>query len=517
MKVLVELRAALDGHAGIPQAARLLFRSLRTLPGVEVEGLLQSNSRLIARGLPRDDRGWTEDRRIDRMSRVVVSLQGGPTRRVERVKTMLRVALAPFGLLLATLVGRRQALTRFQSAHFKDFVWRALFARTLPSEDFDLVTSADHRIARVPWVATHMAALITRRFGVALYPRLDTRGIDVMIAETPYPGRVAPGTKLVIRYHDAIPLLMPHTITDKAWHQASHYAALRRNVRDGAWFACVSDATRRDLLTVFPEAADRAVTVHNMISPAYFPEESSAARVPEILRSRRNTSPSLAGGEGALHELRRTGSNVDFLLMVSTIEPRKNHLTLLAAWEQLRIERFPQLQLVIVGALGWDHASIVSKFRPWIGRGGVHVLEDVPAPELRLLYRHARATVCPSYGEGFDFSGVEAMRCGGVVAASDIPVHRDIFADACEYFSAYSANDMAAAIARVVAPEATARRAELHQAGERVCARYLEDSVLPQWQRLLEAVTQSAGATAARPQPPVAGPAGGGAGDRPVS
>jgi hypothetical protein len=289
---------------------------------------------------------------------------------------------------------------------------------------------------------------------------------------------------------------MPHTITDKAWHQASHYAALRRNVHDGAWFACVSDATRNDLLTVFPEAAARAITVHNMISPAYFPEESSPARIPEILRSRRNTSAALAGGgEGVLHELRRAGAQVEYLLMVSTIEPRKNHLTLLAAWEQLRIERFPQLQLVIVGALGWDHASIVSKFRPWIGRGGLHVLEDVPAPELRMLYRHARATVCPSFGEGFDFSGVEAMRCGGVVAASDIPVHRDVFDSACEYFSPYDADGMAAAIARVIAPDATARRGELHRDGERVCARYLEGTVLPQWKRLLETVAHGAPAS----------------------
>ena len=491
MKVLVELRAALDGHAGIPQAARLLFRTLRTLPELDVEGLLQSNSRLIAKGLPLDDGKWREDRRIDRMSRVVVSLQGGGARRVDRVVLALKLALLPPVLLVRALLPSRQKLTRFRASYFKDFVWRSLFARTLPPEDFDLVVNAEYRVVRMPWVAAHVAALMTRRFGFALYPRFDTRGFDVMIAETPYPGRVSPGTRLVIRYHDAIPLLMPHTIIDKAYHQASHYAALRRNVRDGAWFACVSDATRNDLLSVFPEVAGRAVTVHNMISPAYFPEESSPVRIPEILRSRRNGADVLAG-DGGLHELRRSGGNIEYLLMVSTIEPRKNHLALLAAWERLRIDRFPQLQVVLVGSLGWDHAAIVAKFRHWLGRGGLHVLEDVPAPELRLLYRHARATVCPSFGEGFDFSGVEAMRCGGVVAASDIPVHRDIFDDACEYFSPYSPDGMADAITRLIddTPEAAARRAALHVAGERVCSRYLEEAVRPQWLRLLETVTQ---------------------------
>ena len=109
----------------------------------------------------------------------------------------------------------------------------------------------------------------------------------------------------------------------------------------------------------------------------------------------------------------------DYLLMVSTLEPRKNHLTLLAAWEQLQAEHHEDLELVIVGMLGWDHEAIVHKFRPWIERGTLHVLEDVPSAELRLLYRHAAATVCPSFGEGFDFSGVEAMRSGGAVVASD--------------------------------------------------------------------------------------------------
>ena len=64
------------------------------------------------------------------------------------------------------------------------------FARTLPPDDLASVAGAGFRVARMPWAALHTAGLLTRRFGRAVYPRLDTRGIDVMIAETPYPGRV---------------------------------------------------------------------------------------------------------------------------------------------------------------------------------------------------------------------------------------------------------------------------------------------------------------------------------------
>jgi glycosyltransferase involved in cell wall biosynthesis len=281
---------------------------------------------------------------------------------------------------------------------------------------------------------------------------------------------------------------MPHTITDKAFHQASHYHALARNVKDGAWFACVSDATRKDLLSIFPEVEPRCVTVHNMVSHHYFEEATTQGRLFEIVRTRRNEK--IKGNEP--DPLRWMGADVPYLLMVSTLEPRKNHVTLLAAWEQLRQERFPDLKLVVVGSLGWDHSAIVKRFKPWLASGDVQILEEVPASELRLLYHHAAATVCPSLGEGFDFSGVEAMRCAGAVVASDIPVHREIFADAAEYFQTYAPSDLARAIEAVIDPDQATYRQTLVARGERVSQAYLPENVLPQWQAFLDALPRPA-------------------------
>lgn len=463
----------------------MLFRGLNLLDGVAVDGLLQSSNKVIAGGLPASSAGWREDRRVNRLSRVVVSLQqSARPSRAERLLDALRLVMKPAQMIVGTALGMKQRLGAFDPTHFKDFVWRALFSKTLPHADFNAVTSAGFRVLRLPWSALHAAGLATARFGWAVYPRLDTRGYDVMIAETPFPGRVCHGTTMVVRYHDAIPLLMPHTISDRSYHQASHYRALRRNVADGAWFACVSESTRRDLLSVFPEAEARSVTIHNMVSHHYFAEDSSPELIPEIVNTRRNQRIKDGGGR-----MLPSGQPMPpYLLMVSTIEPRKNHLTLLSAWEQLRTECLPDLQLVLVGALGWEHKSIVRRFRPWLARGGMHLLEDVPATELRLLYRHAAATVCPSFGEGFDFSGVESMRCGGVVAASDIAVHRDIFDQAAEYFSPYSSGQLASSLKRLIGLDAAARRAELVQSGAEVSERYLPEKVLPQWRRFLDAL-----------------------------
>jgi glycosyltransferase involved in cell wall biosynthesis len=308
-----------------------------------------------------------------------------------------------------------------------------------------------------------------------------------MIAETPYPATVSKKTKLVVRYHDAIPLTMPHTISDKRWHHAFHYHALRKNVATGAWFVCVSEATRRDLVSVFPQVEARSLTIHNMVSHDYFDEESNPRRIPQIVRTRLNTDI-----ESPLDATFWKGSFADdsdvpleYLLIVSTIEPRKNHETLLRAWEKMRSENFPQVKLIVVGKLGWHHAEIVDKFRPWMQRGDAFFLTNVPSSDLRLLYKHARATICPSFGEGFDFAGVEAMRSGGAVVASDIPVHREIYADAAEYFNPYSSDDLTEAIARVIDPANSPRRDALIAKGAEVSSRYTYERILPKWRAFL--------------------------------
>jgi len=495
LKILLELRPAMDGHAGIPQETRLLFHGLRQLEGLEVDGLLQASSKVLARGLPArsENLRWSEDRRVDRLSRVVVSLQGGgETGPLVRVRQALRSVRGVLSMMAWTLLGRAVTLTRFEARRFEDFLWRSLFAKTLSPDHFESVTRAGYRVATVPWSAAHLGALLLRISGRAVYPRIDTRDYDLMLAETPYPGRVSASTRLVVRYHDAIPVLMPHTISDRSHHQAAHFHALRRNVRDGAWFACVSEATRRDLISIFPEAEQRSVTIFNIVSQHYFREDSTPERIPQVLRLRGNTEIDALAGRRSGDPLAASPSELKrglpFLLMVSTLEPRKNHMALQEAWEKLRADGHPNLRLVFVGALGWDSDDIVRKLLPWVGQGLLHVLDDVPAADLRLLYRHARATVCPSFGEGFGFSGVEAMRCGGAVVASDLPVHREIYGDAAEYFNPYSVDDLASALRRVLSDAEPSRRDELERLGAQVAERYVGERVLPEWQAFFNSI-----------------------------
>ena len=86
-------------------------------------------------------------------------------------------------------------------------------------------------------------------------------------------------------------------------------------------------------------------------------------------------------------------------------------------------------------------------------------------------------------------SYVFVMRSGGVVLASGIPVHREVYADAAAYFDPYSTASLVAALKRVLyADDAAAVRDELRSRGEEVAAHYLPAEILPQWERFLSRV-----------------------------
>src|SRR5579859_3533490 len=148
LRVLMELRPALGGHAGIPQATRLLFRTLAMRDDVEVSGLLQSAGHVLAKGIPEDGSrslaSLSPDRQFNRLGRVVITIEQR-TRDFYAHATLGTIAMA-----LRHLAGGRMRLSRFDARHYQDYVWRRFFSRTLPPEDLEVVLGARFRVARLP-------------------------------------------------------------------------------------------------------------------------------------------------------------------------------------------------------------------------------------------------------------------------------------------------------------------------------------------------------------------------------
>jgi glycosyltransferase involved in cell wall biosynthesis len=513
-KVLLEMRPAFEGFAGIPQETRLLFSIIAKMRGYEVEGLLQGGQAHLnlSRGTPKKEtryfqRKTTSARRYGIYSKVITSLREKPyLSALEGVNNFLERRLEWFVLRLGTIFKFPIKSTVFRGEGFEDFLWRTLFDKTLPSAEFSSVVSKNFQIISASWQGMHHAGLSSIAVSKhAVYPKLNLGETEIFIGQTPYPGQVGRKTRMIIRYHDAIPIFYPHTINDVSEHQATHQYALEGNAKSGAWFACVSEATRQDLLKLHPEVEKRAVTIHNIISPHYFREETPFERVRGIIRSRIYGADPESKGLGVTPEflnLREQesfyrkhlfGKEFKYLLVVSTIEPRKNHSRAIAAWEILKEELDPDLKLVIVGTLGWGFQKMVKQLRTWIDRGELFMLNSVPSPDLRVLYRHAAATVCPSVQEGFDFSGVEAMCSGGITAASDIPVHREIYEDAAEYFDPYSTRSAVDCLKRMIySPDSAAVRTRLEKRGGEISQRYTPKVIMPKWEAFLEKVRTSA-------------------------
>lgn len=202
--------------------------------------------------------------------------------------------------------------------------------------------------------------------------------------------------RLVVTVHDVAWHRHPEATTRRGarWHEA----ALQRASGSGASLVVPSRLVAADLMAL--GIAESRLTV----------VPSGADHLP---------APDHGAGDALVGRLGITG---DFLLTVSTLEPRKNVDRLVRAFAQVRDSLPGPWPLVIVGSAGWGPELAEP-------RAADHVVFTGPVPDVVLsdLYCRARAFAYVPLTEGYGLPPLEAMRVGVPTVVSDeVPSVHDL-------------------------------------------------------------------------------------------
>jgi glycosyltransferase involved in cell wall biosynthesis len=248
----------------------------------------------------------------------------------------------------------------------------------------------------------------------ALPAKARRDGVDVLHCPThraPTRSRVP----LVVTFHDLAVLRHPETFN--RWTQSYSRWALPRIVRAARRLIAVSEFTKRELLELLEVPEEKVRVIPNAVG-----------------------EPFSADGEAAAG---------DYVLAVSTLEPRKNLSRLVEGYRRAGLNGLP---LLIAGARGWGAVKVEGAGVRWLG--------EPDDEELARLYRGARCVAYVSLYEGFGLPVLEAMACGAPVVAARTGALEEVAGGAAVLVDPLDPDAIAAGIG-----EAIERRDELRPLG----------------------------------------------------
>ena len=488
-RVLCDLSFASLGHTGISQDTRLMFSTFVRSAEVDPTGLILSHFRFAPsvgrlQGTRKIDTELSSSLLLNDIS-LERNLAFSQFRRPRQLASIVKY--------LSHLALMKPTLWEVPSDILGDPIWRLLFARSLPAAERQAVLGA--KFVAANFTLGHVRDR-TDAFSALGPVKLNTTGYDFVVFQDSQRIRVSPGSRKIIRYHDPIPIHHPDTIG--RFNVGYHLPAIRSCATD-SFFVCNSEQTRLELVRLEPRLEGRSSAIPYRIEQELRP---AARDLPfwEIARARLSfaalgESPASRITDQIEAEVARLAGERKtprYILALSTIEPRKNFIGVITAWERLLFTHGNDVKLVIVGKPGWRFERILAAMRPRVTSGQLLHLEDLTFAEIQALYRQAECLVFPSFAEGFGFPPIEAMVCGTPSVVSDLPVHRWVMEDAVLYADPYDTDAIAAQIERLVYDEnRAALRATLQDRAPRILARYDRSAIEAQWNNLFDRLRSS--------------------------
>ena len=208
-----------------------------------------------------------------------------------------------------------------------------------------------------------------------------------------------------------------------------------RSIRRAEAIVAVSEATRQQVIRLFPEVAEKISVVYPGV------------------------------GSWVSGEVGSGFAGHDTVLFVGTIEPRKNLVNAIAAFDaflRMHPDRAATTRFVLAGKVGWKAGPVLEAVAQtnevWKRKACgdvVQTLGYVTEGEKQSLYAQASCLFFPSWYEGFGLPALEAMAAGTPVIASNRGALPEVCGDAAMYVDPDDVEQMALALSQcVILPDA---------------------------------------------------------------
>lgn len=122
-----------------------------------------------------------------------------------------------------------------------------------------------------------------------------------------------------------------------------------------------------------------------------------------------------------------------YFLSVGTIEPRKNYIQLIKAFEKVAANH-GEVKLVIIGYKGWKYEPVLNAIKKSTYSDRIILKGYISEEELIKYYRNSIAFVFTTLYEGYGLPLLEAMSLESVIISSDIAICREVCGKAALFY-----------------------------------------------------------------------------------
>ncbi|MFA6383485.1 MAG: glycosyltransferase family 1 protein [Parcubacteria group bacterium] len=242
--------------------------------------------------------------------------------------------------------------------------------------------------------------LLNFLFWYLRWPKIDKMlgGADIVFLPNIIFGSVSSDAKMLVTIHDLSFERYGETFSRKRrfWHM---FINTKDICRRAAGIIAVSASTRSDLVSLYKIKAEKIDVVHSGIDEKFRPIDRNTTELIQIKE--------------------KYGLPYKFILYFGTIEPRKNLIGIIRAFNQLQSyalennnEEMSRHSLVIAGQTGWLAGDIYAEINQSKFRDKIKIINSIPDADKEYIFNLASLFVYPSFFEGFGFPPLEAMRCG---------------------------------------------------------------------------------------------------------